>query len=67
MTATSIPTTTPTSPRTRTRVAVIGGGASGVLTAINLLVRSDDPGLEVVVHEARVAFELSRALLEELG
>ncbi len=52
MTATSIPTTTPTSPRTRTRVAVIGGGASGVLTAINLLVRSDDPGLEVVVHEA---------------
>jgi uncharacterized NAD(P)/FAD-binding protein YdhS len=33
-------------------VAVIGGGASGVLTAINLLVRSDDPGLEVVVHEA---------------
>ncbi|TQK69341.1 FAD/NAD(P)-binding protein [Nocardioides sp. SLBN-35] len=52
MTATSIPTATPTSPRTRTRVAVIGGGASGVLTAINLLVRSDDPGLEVVVHEA---------------
>ncbi|MBM7516664.1 FAD/NAD(P)-binding protein [Nocardioides nitrophenolicus] len=48
MTATS----TPTTPRTRTRVAVIGGGASGVLTAINLLVRSDDPGLEVVVHEA---------------
>lgn len=34
------------------RVAVIGGGASGVLTAINLLVRSDDAGLEVVVHEA---------------
>jgi len=33
-------------------VAVVGGGASGVLTAINLLVRSDDPGLEVVVHEA---------------
>jgi uncharacterized NAD(P)/FAD-binding protein YdhS len=33
-------------------VAVIGGGASGVLTAINLLVRSDDPGLEVVIHEA---------------
>jgi uncharacterized NAD(P)/FAD-binding protein YdhS len=48
MTATS----TTTAPRTRTRVAVIGGGASGVLTAINLLVRSDDPGLEVVVHEA---------------
>ncbi len=36
----------------RQRVAVIGGGASGVLTAINLLVRSDDPALEVVVHEA---------------
>lgn len=36
----------------RTRVAVIGGGASGVLTAINMLVRSDDPALEVVVHEA---------------
>ncbi|HWJ09250.1 MAG TPA: FAD/NAD(P)-binding protein [Nocardioides sp.] len=36
----------------RNRVAVIGGGASGVLTAINLLVRSDDPTLEVVVHEA---------------
>ncbi|GAA3677351.1 FAD/NAD(P)-binding protein [Nocardioides ginsengisoli] len=33
-------------------MAVIGGGASGVLTAINLLVRSDDPGLEVVIHEA---------------
>ena len=33
---------TSTTPRTRTRVAVIGGGASGVLTAINLLVRSDD-------------------------
>lgn len=35
-----------------TVVAVIGGGASGVLTAINLLVRSDDPRLEVVIHEA---------------
>ncbi|WGX97628.1 FAD/NAD(P)-binding protein [Nocardioides sp. L-11A] len=41
-----------TAPRARTRVAVIGGGASGVLTAINLLVRSHDPGFEVVVHEA---------------
>lgn len=38
--------------RTTHRVAVIGGGASGVLTAINLLVRSDDPALEVVIHEA---------------
>lgn len=45
-------TTRTATPRTRTRVAVIGGGASGVLTAINLLVRSDEPGLEVVVHEA---------------
>ncbi|GAB7004111.1 FAD/NAD(P)-binding protein [Nocardioides sp. AN3] len=34
------------------RVAVVGGGASGVLTAINLLARSDDPRLEVVIHEA---------------
>jgi uncharacterized NAD(P)/FAD-binding protein YdhS len=43
------------SPRAREahRVAVIGGGASGVLTAINLLARADDPRLEVVVHEAR--------------
>jgi uncharacterized NAD(P)/FAD-binding protein YdhS len=32
---------------------VIGGGASGVLTAINLLARTDDgPRLEVVIHEA---------------
>ena len=38
--------------RTAHRVAVIGGGASGVLTAINLLARSDDPRLEVVIHEA---------------
>ncbi|WP_246591754.1 FAD/NAD(P)-binding protein [Nocardioides daeguensis] len=52
MTATSTSTDLPATPRSRTRVAVIGGGASGVLTAINLLVRSDDPGLEVVVHEA---------------
>lgn len=52
MTAMSSPAATSTAPRPRTRVAVIGGGASGVLTAINLLVRSDDPGLEVVVHEA---------------
>ncbi|WP_148611967.1 FAD/NAD(P)-binding protein [Nocardioides rubriscoriae] len=34
------------------RVAVIGGGASGVLTAINLLGRSADPGLRVEIHEA---------------
>lgn len=36
----------------RHRIAVVGGGASGVLTAINLLARSDDPGLEIVLHEA---------------
>jgi uncharacterized NAD(P)/FAD-binding protein YdhS len=34
------------------RVAVIGGGASGVLTAINLLGRSADPGLRVEIHES---------------
>lgn len=34
------------------RVAVIGGGASGVLTAINLLGRSADPSLRVDIHEA---------------
>ncbi|MFB9311683.1 FAD/NAD(P)-binding protein [Nocardioides plantarum] len=39
-------------PDARHRVAVIGGGASGVLTAINLLGRSADPGLRVEIHEA---------------
>lgn len=34
------------------RVAVIGGGASGVLSAINLLGRTSDPGLRVEIHEA---------------
>jgi uncharacterized NAD(P)/FAD-binding protein YdhS len=34
------------------RVAIIGGGASGVLTAINLLARSADPGLRIEIHEA---------------
>ncbi|CUR60787.1 Oxidoreductase, pyridine nucleotide-disulfide family [metagenome] len=33
-------------------VAIIGGGASGVLTAIQLLAGSDDPGLRVTIHEA---------------
>src|SRR4051794_1541592 len=42
----------PASDSSTHRVAVIGGGASGVLTAINLLARSDDPRLEVVIHEA---------------
>lgn len=32
--------------------AIIGGGASGVLTAINLLGRSADPDLRVTLHEA---------------
>jgi uncharacterized NAD(P)/FAD-binding protein YdhS len=45
-------TTFASSSRTARRVAVIGGGASGVLTAINLLAPSDDPDLEVVIHEA---------------
>jgi uncharacterized NAD(P)/FAD-binding protein YdhS len=37
-------------PRRRS-VAVIGGGASGVLTAVHLLRSCDDPALRVVVHE----------------
>ncbi|KRB77662.1 hypothetical protein ASE01_05500 [Nocardioides sp. Root190] len=52
MTATDTPLSTSGPTATSQRVAVIGGGASGVLTAINLLVRSDDPSLEVVIHEA---------------
>ena len=32
--------------------AIIGGGASGVLTAINLLAQSADPDLRVSLHEA---------------
>src|SRR3954451_12921169 len=34
------------------RVAIIGGGASGVLTALQLLSSSTDSGLCVTVHEA---------------
>jgi uncharacterized NAD(P)/FAD-binding protein YdhS len=34
------------------RVAIIGGGASGVLTALQLLSSSDDSSLCVTVHEA---------------
>lgn len=34
------------------RVAIVGGGASGVLTALQLLSSSDDSGLCVTVHEA---------------
>lgn len=34
------------------RVAVVGGGASGVLTAINLLALSSEPRLRVDIHEA---------------
>ncbi|QSR28096.1 hypothetical protein CFH99_20970 [Nocardioides aromaticivorans] len=52
MTVTEAGTPQPGQVGQRNRVAVIGGGASGVLTAINLLVRSDDPDLEVVIHEA---------------
>ncbi len=36
----------------RHRVAIIGGGASGVLAALQLLTGSDDTGLCVTVHEA---------------
>jgi len=32
-------------------VAIVGGGASGVLTAINLLSATDDPQLDVVIFE----------------
>ncbi|WP_139982564.1 FAD/NAD(P)-binding protein [Nocardioides litoris] len=54
MVVTHLPVPAPTAyaPRPHHRVAVIGGGASGVLTAINLLARSTDPGLRVEVHEA---------------
>ncbi len=34
------------------RIAVIGGGASGVLTAINLLAADTDHTLSVTIHEA---------------
>ncbi|MFT4286803.1 FAD/NAD(P)-binding protein [Nocardioides sp.] len=33
-------------------VAIVGGGASGVLTAINLLSATDDPQLDVVIFES---------------
>lgn len=47
-----VPAPTALEQRRHHRVAVIGGGASGVLTAINLLARSTDPGLRVEIHEA---------------
>jgi uncharacterized NAD(P)/FAD-binding protein YdhS len=34
------------------RIAVVGGGASGVLTAINLLAADTDHSLSVTIHEA---------------
>ncbi len=34
-----------------TTVAIVGGGASGVLTAVHLLGRTTDPGLRVTVYE----------------
>lgn len=54
MVVTHLPTPAATAyaPAPHHRVAVIGGGASGVLTAINLLGRSTDPGLRVEIHEA---------------
>lgn len=39
-------------PSRTTTTAIVGGGASGVLTAINLLSRSADPDLRVTLHEA---------------
>lgn len=36
----------------RSRVAIVGGGASGVLTALQLLSGSDDSSLCVTIHEA---------------
>lgn len=47
-----VPAATAYAPGRHHRVAVIGGGASGVLTAINLLGRTSDPGLRVEIHEA---------------
>ena len=52
MVVTHLPTPAATAYAARHRVAVIGGGASGVLTAINLLGRSSDPDLRVEIHEA---------------
>jgi uncharacterized NAD(P)/FAD-binding protein YdhS len=37
---------------TSNSVAIVGGGASGALTAIHLLSTVDDPSLRVVLHEA---------------
>ncbi|MFC7493365.1 MULTISPECIES: FAD/NAD(P)-binding protein [unclassified Nocardioides] len=45
------PAATPAAPSPR-RVAIVGGGASGVLTALQLLSTSDDPALCITVHEA---------------
>lgn len=42
---------TPTSHRAGYRVSVVGGGASGVLTAINLLAADHEHRLRVTVHE----------------
>lgn len=50
--ATSFPSS-PTAPHApATRVAVIGGGASGVLTAINLLTTPGGEQVAVTIHEA---------------
>ncbi|GEP33684.1 hypothetical protein NSZ01_14520 [Nocardioides szechwanensis] len=43
----ALPTSAPA-----TRVAIIGGGASGVLTAVNLLTAPGGAGLAVTIHEA---------------
>ncbi len=55
MTVTDASRTSPGSPAATLpvhRVAVVGGGASGVLTAINLLALSAEPRLRVEIHEA---------------
>ncbi|MCD4524144.1 FAD/NAD(P)-binding protein [Nocardioides sp. cx-173] len=52
--ATLYPSSPPAPPSTApaTRVAIVGGGASGVLTAVNLLSAAGSEGLSVTIHEA---------------
>ena len=48
---TTAPTPAPTQTDTEHRVSIVGGGASGVLTAANLLA-DPDPRLRVTIHES---------------